>query len=357
MWFMGTNDQPGDYRTSGCGACHVIYANDREPRHSLTYAEFGRDGMSPVGGPDHPEERARPSLKHVFTRSIPTSTCMSCHMHQPNVFLNSYLGYTMWDYESEAPSMWPKTQKYPTIAEQRTILDRNPEGAAVRGKWGDVNFLRNVTDLNPTLKETQFADYHGHGWNFRGIYKRDRKGNLLDKDGKIISPDDPEKWRRPGDPKFEPVGQNIGKAVHMMSVHAEVGMQCADCHFAQDSHGNGMMQGEVANAVEIGCKDCHGTADAYPTLRTSNVDARPGRRRPDRAPQPRRPAPLRVDREGRAPRPHPALHRRSQAAVGSVAGEGQRRSHQPQVQREVRPGEADEQRSATVLTTTAGGWT
>ena len=275
MWFMGTNDQPGDYRTSGCGACHVIYANDREPRHSLTYAEFGRDGMSQSVDPTIPKNEPGHPLKHVFTRSIPTSTCMSCHMHQPNVFLNSYLGYTMWDYESEAPSMWPKTQKYPTIAEQRTILDRNPEGAAVRGKWGDVNFLRNVTDLNPTLKETQFADYHGHGWNFRGIYKRDRKGNLLDKDGKIISPDDPEKWRRPGDPKFEPVGQNIGKAVHMMSVHAEVGMQCADCHFAQDSHGNGMMQGEVANAVEIGCKDCHGTADAYPTLRTSNVDARP----------------------------------------------------------------------------------
>ena len=200
MWFMGTNDQPGDYRTSGCGACHVIYANDREPRHSLTYAEFGRDGMSQSVDPTIPKNEPGHPLKHVFTRSIPTSTCMSCHMHQPNVFLNSYLGYTMWDYESEAPSMWPKTQKYPTIAEQRTILDRNPEGAAVRGKWGDVNFLRNVTDLNPTLKETQFADYHGHGWNFRGIYKRDRKGNLLDKDGKIISPDDPEKWRRPAIP-------------------------------------------------------------------------------------------------------------------------------------------------------------
>ena len=24
--FMGTNDQPGDYRASGCAACHVIYA-------------------------------------------------------------------------------------------------------------------------------------------------------------------------------------------------------------------------------------------------------------------------------------------------------------------------------------------
>src|SRR3546814_15912040 len=44
MWFMGTNDQPGDYRHSGCSGCHVIYANDREPRHSLTSAKLCRDG-------------------------------------------------------------------------------------------------------------------------------------------------------------------------------------------------------------------------------------------------------------------------------------------------------------------------
>ena len=61
----------------------------------------------------------------------------------------------------------------------------------------------------------------------------------------------------------------------MMSIHAEVGMQCADCHFSQDSHGNGLIYGEVANAVEISCKDCHGTADAYPNLMTSNLAARP----------------------------------------------------------------------------------
>ena len=61
----------------------------------------------------------------------------------------------------------------------------------------------------------------------------------------------------------------------MMDIHAEKGMQCADCHFAQDSHGNGLIYGEVANAVEIGCKDCHGTVDAYPTLRTSGPAAPP----------------------------------------------------------------------------------
>ncbi len=322
MWFMGTNDQPGDYRHSGCAACHVIYANDREPRHSLTYAQYGRDGQTITLDPtiagktesdhggghgavkqpgDHDgdedysalkqrsgsaekdslkqrsgsaKERGHP-LEHVFTRSIPTAQCMNCHMHQPNIFLNSYLGYTMWDYESDAPHMWPEQQKYPTAAEVFAILDRNPEAAAPKGKWGDLEFLRNVYDLNPQLRDTQFADYHGHGWNFRGIFKRDRAGNLLDAAGNIVDPDDPEKWRKEGEGKFVEPGVNPGKAVHMMDIHAEKGMQCADCHFAQDSHGNGLIYGEVANAVEIGCKDCHGTADAYPTLRTSGPAAPP----------------------------------------------------------------------------------
>jgi hypothetical protein len=303
-WFMGTNDQPGDYRHSGCTSCHVIYANDREPRHSSIYATLGRDGQTITrdptiarktahgglkgeheGGNDdrrdnghgagEPVKESGHPLQHVFTRAIPTSQCMNCHMHQPNIFLNSYLGYTMWDYESDAPKMWPERQKYPTAAETHEVLERNPEAAAPRGKWGDLDFLRNVYDLNPTLKDTQFADYHGHGWNFRGVFKRDREGNLLDAEGRIVAPDDPEKWRRVSEGKFVEPGTNPGKAVHLMDIHAEKGMQCADCHFAQDSHGNGLIYGEVANAVEIGCKDCHGSADAYPTLLTSGPAAPP----------------------------------------------------------------------------------
>jgi hypothetical protein len=300
MWFMGTNDQPGDYRHSGCSSCHVIYANDREPRHSLVYAQYGRDGQSVTvdptiarltqhddgnghgavrrpGEPDdgQPVKQKGHPLRHVFTRAIPTAQCMNCHMHQPNIFLNSYLGYTMWDYESDAPAMWPEQQRYPTAEEVRHVLDRNPEAAAPRGNWADLDFLRNVYDLNPTLRDTQFADYHGHGWNFRAILKRDREGNLLDADGHIVDPDDPEKWRRESEGPFVPPGTNPGKTVHLMDIHAEKGLQCADCHFAQDSHGNGLIYGEVANAIEIGCKDCHGTADAYPTLRTSGPAAPP----------------------------------------------------------------------------------
>lgn len=275
-WFMGTNDQPGDYRNSGCASCHVVYANDREPRHSSIYAKYGRDGKSKTVDPTIPKDEKGHPIKHEFTRAIPTSQCMNCHMHQPNIFLNSFLGYTMWDYESDAPHMWPSEQKYPTMKEARDVLDRNPEGAAVRGKWADLDFTRNVYDLNKDLKDTQFADYHGHGWNFRGVFKRDRKGNLLDTEGNIVEPDDPEKWRRKDEEKFVPVGTNPGKSVHMMSIHAEKGMQCVDCHYAQDSHGTGYIHGEVANAIEIRCKDCHGTADEYPNLYTSGPAARPG---------------------------------------------------------------------------------
>ncbi len=266
MWFMGTNDQPGDYRHSGCAGCHVVYANDRQPQHSLTYAPYGRDGQSATIDPTIPSlnqaapadpnhaalaERGHP-IRHVFTRAIPTSQCMTCHMHQPNIFLNTYLGYTMWDYESDADLMWPgpenrlparnaeeerrfRSQHFPTAAETREVLDRNPEAAAARGLWSDPDFVREVYDrVNPLARTTQFADYHGHGWNFRGIYRRDRAGNLLDADGHIIPPGDPQTFRRAGESEFAPPGTNPGRAVHMMDIHAERGLQCADCHFSQD---------------------------------------------------------------------------------------------------------------------------
>ena len=261
MWFLGTNDQPGDYRSSGCSGCHVVYANDRDPKHSGPYAAFGNTGKTQTEDPTIPKDESGHPLKHVFTRIIPSSQCMVCHMHQPNVFVNSYYGFIMWDYESDAPFMWPEKQRYPTSEEIRKIEERNPEEAAIRGKWGDTDFLRDVSSLNAQLKDTQFADYHGHGWNFRAVFKRDRHGTLLDKDGKPVADDDPDKFK---------------KAVHLSSIHADLGFQCADCHFAQDAHGNGHLYGEVAAAIEIGCADCHGTVSSYPTLFTSGPASQPG---------------------------------------------------------------------------------
>jgi hypothetical protein len=260
MWFMGTNDQPGDYRSSGCASCHVVYANDREPEHSGPYAKHGHWGRSVTADPTIDKTEKGHPLRHEFTRAIPTSQCMVCHMHQPNMFLNTYLGYTMWDYEADAPRMWPEEQRYPSDKKIREINDRNPEGAAARGLWGDVDFLSSVYDRNDQMEHTQFADYHGHGWNFRAIFKRDRKGNLLDEKGNKVPEDYEDKFQQ---------------AVHMSSIHLDKGMHCVDCHFSQDSHGNGHIYAEVASAVEISCEDCHGTADEYPDLRTSGAAAPP----------------------------------------------------------------------------------
>ena len=261
LWFLGTSEQPGDYRSSGCTACHTPYANDRDPKHSGPYAKRGHEGKTATSDPTIPKDESGHPISHQFTRAIPSSQCMVCHMHQPNIFVNSFYGTTMWDYEADAPFMWPKEQKYPSIAEARKILDRNPEEAATRGLWGDPEFSKRVSELNPQLKDTQFADYHGHGWNFRAIFKRDRKGTLVDAKNQPVADDDPQKFK---------------KAVHLKSVHLDVGMHCVDCHFSQDMHGNGHIYGEVAAAIEVDCKDCHGSASKYPNLSTSGPAAKPG---------------------------------------------------------------------------------
>ena len=254
LGFFGSNDHPGDYRSSGCSACHVVYANDRSPTNSGWWSKYGHQGLSFTADESIPKaERGHPII-HQFTRSIPSSQCMNCHMHQGNLFVNPYLGYTWWDQETDSEFMYPKKQHDPTDAELVGSTITNPEAAAARGLWGDRDFLEHVAELNPQLKHTQFADYHGHGWVFRAIFKHDRKGNLLDLDDSKIDNDDPQKF---------------SKAVHLKDVHLEHGMQCGDCHFNVDVHGNGQLYGEPRNATAITCIDCHGTIDQRPTLVTS----------------------------------------------------------------------------------------
>ncbi|MEE9393584.1 MAG: hypothetical protein V3W41_13870 [Planctomycetota bacterium] len=276
--FLGTNDNPGDYRSSGCTACHVVYANDRSPVHSGPYARHGNDGQTRGDNPDptiDKREKGHP-LRHEFTSAIPSSQCMVCHMHQPNSFVNSYYGFQMWTYETDGDDMWPKEQQYPTHKELFERFDRNPEEAAARGKWGDPDFLRDVAfRMNPKMKHTQFADYHGHGWMFRAVFKMDRKGNLLDKDGNVIPYDDPDKFKGviplkgTQDEFFREAVGNARRAVHLKDIHAEKGMHCVDCHVSNGVHGDGNTHAEYQAAVQVRCQDCHGTVTEYAELTTS----------------------------------------------------------------------------------------
>jgi hypothetical protein len=254
--FPGTNDQPGDYRNSGCSACHVVYANDKAPEHSGPYATYGHSGFTATADPTIPKNESGHPIRHEFTRSIPSSQCMVCHIHPGTNMETTYFGYTWWDNEMDGERMYPSKQRNPTPTQQLQVQIRNPERTAQRGLWSDVSFLEKVgsPEFEKTLKHTQFADFHSHGWIFRAVYKKNRQGDLLDENGSVISPDDPEKF---------------AKAVHLKDIHLEKGMHCVDCHFAQDAHGNGKLYGETRNAIEIDCVDCHGQVNARASLITT----------------------------------------------------------------------------------------
>jgi hypothetical protein len=276
--FLGTNDHAGDYRSSGCTACHVIYANDSSAIHSgAQYAEFGNGGTPRTADRSFDQLRNEPGhpIRHQLTRSIPTSQCMVCHMHPGTNMVSTYLGMMWWDNETDGRAMYPARQRVPTQDEEQEKLNRNPEGSSLRGLWSDPDFLNRTgkPEFNKNLTRTQFADFHGHGWIFRAVFKRNRQGELIDRDGqplldafgKPVASVDAERLRAAVDFKDTDNAELKNKAmpanapVHLKDIHLEKGMHCVDCHFSQDSHGNGVLYNEPRAAIEINCTDCHGT--------------------------------------------------------------------------------------------------
>jgi hypothetical protein len=263
LYFLGTNDQPGDYRSGGCTACHVVYANDRDPSHSGPYAARGHLGYSFTDDPTIPKDQEGHPIRHRLTSSIPSSQCVTCHMHPGTSYASQYYGYMWWDNETDGDRMYPDKTRQMSDAAAADALARNPEASSLKGNWGDPQFLRNVVNLNDKNKQTQFADFNGHGWVYRAVYKHDREGNWLDKDDAKVDFNDPKKF---------------DKAVKLSDIHLDKGMHCVDCHFENDAHGNGNLYGEPRAAVEIDCIDCHGSIRSKATLRTSNTAAPEGGR-------------------------------------------------------------------------------
>lgn len=64
LWSFGENRFDADYRSSGCTACHMLYADDGLSRSA--------DPRIDKGEPPHP-------IQHKLTKAIPTSQCTHCH--------------------------------------------------------------------------------------------------------------------------------------------------------------------------------------------------------------------------------------------------------------------------------------
>ncbi|MCA1594001.1 MAG: hypothetical protein LC754_15380 [Acidobacteria bacterium] len=278
--FLGTNDHAGDYRSSGCTACHVVYANDTSVIHSSpVWAQFGNRGTTATGDEQLKVKKDEPGhpIRHQFTNQIPTSQCMTCHMHPGTNMLATFLGLTWWDNETDAKAagMYPHKQRDISSEEEYAKLDRNPEGASVRGNWSNPDFLRKTGtgEINAKMERTQFADFHGHGWLYRAVFRKDREGHLLDTNGDRVKDASASKLKEAVEYRDtdndDATGPQPGVPVHLKDIHLEKGMHCVDCHFQQDAHGNGILYNEPRAAIEIDCIDCHGTISAPATLVTS----------------------------------------------------------------------------------------
>jgi hypothetical protein len=199
--------------------------------------------------------------------------------------VSTYTGMIWWDNETDGDKMYPAKQRTPSQDEEQEKNLRNPEGASLRGLWGERKNKDRASpddfivktgepggEFNKQLKNTTFADYHGHGWMFRAVFKRDREGNMLDGYGKKIKTVTPQKMADAvafsGDRAYK-----SGQPVHLKDIHLEKGMHCADCHFRQDTHGTGILYNEPRASIEINCTDCHGTIREKAKLITTGFAA------------------------------------------------------------------------------------
>ena len=73
-WFLGTNDQPGDYRSSGCGGATSSTPTTASRATPGRTPRFGHDGTSQQVDPTIPKDEPGHPLRHEFTRAIPTAS-------------------------------------------------------------------------------------------------------------------------------------------------------------------------------------------------------------------------------------------------------------------------------------------
>jgi hypothetical protein len=110
---FGENKFDGDYRSSGCSSCHMVYADDGKSRSAdSTISKLSRP---------HP-------IKHALTSAIPTTQCTHCH------YRGARIGPSFQGYRESA-----------------------------------------AAGLNPENKEVLGVGMHGHGPNFYITHERDKK--------------------------------------------------------------------------------------------------------------------------------------------------------------------------------------
>lgn len=216
----GANNRYGDYRSSGCTACH------------MTYSQSGRSNSSDrnikKNEPRDPDDIDAPERPHVerhiiksVARTLATGetiagiddwTCAGCHQGSNRTVMQ------YWGIRLDQNADLHRREQYPA----------NPVSF--------VNTARDTRLFDPVVGNRTFNGRNAAQY----ILEEDYDG-----DGRDDTPAD---------------------------VHYEAGLGCIDCHGSHDLHGGKVGDPSVAvlnsrqeQAVAIRCESCHGTIEAYAT--------------------------------------------------------------------------------------------
>jgi len=210
----GANNRYGDFRSSGCTACHMPYSLDgRTGSQDPNVLRDEPADPDAINDPERAHVRAHRILSVAKTLSngvqqqgIDDYTCAGCHQGS-NRMVMQYWGIR---------------------------LDQNQD---VRNRF---QYPANPVTYQNTARDTRLFDPVVDNNTFNG---RNPNQYLLredyDGDGRDDTPAD---------------------------VHYEAGMGCIDCHGSYDLHGdlsNPALVSRMEQHVAIQCENCHGSADAY----------------------------------------------------------------------------------------------
>ncbi len=222
----GANNRYGDFRSSGCTACHMEYSADGRSRSTdpnVNKLEPANPDAIAPGERSHIEDHQIRNVAKIlpdgsFLRGINDKACAGCHQGSNRTVLQ------YWGIRLDQNQDLHNGTQYPA----------NP-----------VNFADATGDIrlyNPAINNNTFngrvAEQH--------IVFEDYDG-----DGRDDTPGD---------------------------VHYEAGMGCIDCHGSRDVHGgqagdatSGWITSREDQAVAIECISCHGGVDA-PAITTPCED-------------------------------------------------------------------------------------
>ena len=238
LWTKGSQ-RPGDYRSSGCSACHVLYADD-----GLSHSG---DSTIPKDEPGHP-------IRHEMTTKIPAEQCVHCHNRGGRTGV-SYLG--MMESDGYGTPFTSDGTKQPKLHGknynhlQKDVHFESGMGCIDCHTVNDVHGDGNIYSKREQAVEIECEDCHGDTENYstlktsRGnpitnLEKRNDQVVLKSKfDGRLHNV---TQIRALAERDLMPAAMNIDghmKNLERYACHAEWVSQCYGCHAKMDMRKKG----------------------------------------------------------------------------------------------------------------------